>query len=208
MRGMRRTLVGLALCLPLAGAAQEAAPELQENPRAPKFREVERGFFVVPEIGYLGILDTPVAEPAAFPYAGTGGGLASGFYTGVKAGYDITGRLALALFGWQGNAKASASYGAFSVTAAGADLRFALLGFRDANEVERTYLYLHARGGYVWTSPKGLFGDTDLLAQGGAGIEYYTRLRHFSLGLAVDALYFTKAKAAGFAVYPTVRYTF
>jgi hypothetical protein len=43
---------------------------------------------------------------------------------------------------------------------------------------------------------------------GGPGVEYYTRLRHFSIGLAADALYALKAKAAGYAVYPTIRYTF
>ena len=206
---MRRTLVALALTsLPAWAPAQEAAPALQEDPRAARFREVERGFFAGFEIGYLHLFETPVADPAAFPYAGTDGGAAQGFVTGLHLGYDITTRLAISLFGWQGNASASASYGAFSVTAAGADLRFALVGLRDSNEVERLYLYLHARGGLVWTYPKGLFGDTDVLAQGGVGVEYYTRLRHFSVGVVVDGLYFTTAKAAGLSVVPTLRYTF
>ena len=206
---MRRTLLALCLAgLPALAAAQEAAPALQEDPRAAKFREVERGFFTSFEVGYLHLLKTPVSDPASFPYAGTDGGAAQGLVTGLLLGYDLSSRLAVSLFAWQGNATASASHGAFNFTAAGADLRFALLGMRDSNEVERLYLYLHARGGYVWTSPKGLFGDTDLLAQGGVGLEYFTRLRHFSVGLVVDGLYFTKAKATGFTVVPTLRYTF
>lgn len=205
---MRKTLAALSLALPLAAAGQEAAAALPEDPRAPRFREVERGIFAGVEVGYLGILKTPVADRQNFPYAGTGGGMASGIVSGLLVGYDLTPRLAVSLFGWQGNASARQSYGAFSVTAAGGDVRYAFLGTRDANEVERLYFYLHARGGYVFTSPEGLFGNEDVLAQGGLGVEYFTRLRHFSLGLVADGLYFTRAKAAGFAVFPTLRYTF
>ncbi len=206
---MRRTLLALWLAaLPGLAPAQEAAPALQENPRAAKFNEVERGLFGGFEIGYLRLMKTPVSNPSAYPYAGSDGGAASGLVTGLLVGYDVIPRLAVSLFAWQGNATADPSYGAFNFTAAGADLRFAFLGLRDSNEVERLYLYLHARGGFVWTYPKGLFGDTDALAQGGLGLEYYTRLRHFSVGLMVDGLYFTKAKASGFTVVPTLRYTF
>lgn len=206
---MRRTFVALALCgLPLAAAAQEAAPALQEDPRAAQFREVERGFFTGFEIGYLRLLKTPVADRLAFPYSGADGGVGQGLVTGVHLGYDLTSWLAVLVFAWQGNATAGSSYGAFSVSTAGGDLRLSLLGLRDSNEVQRVYLYLHARGGYVWARPKGLFGDTDVLAEGGVGVEYYTRLRHFSVGLVLDGLYFTKAKASGFSAVPTLRYTF
>ncbi len=206
---MRRTFVALALCgLPLAASAQEAAPALQEDPRAARFSEVERGFFTGFEVGYLRLMKTPVADRTAFPYAGSDGGVAQGLVTGVHVGYDLSSRLAILLFAWQGNATAGASYGAFNVSTVGGDLRFALVGLRDTNEVQRLYLYLHARGGYVWARPTGLFGDTDVLAQGGVGLEYYTRLRHFSVGLVVDGLYFTKVKASGLAAVPTLRYTF
>ena len=206
---MRRTFVALALCgLPLAAAAQEAAPALQEDPRAARFREVERGFFTGFEIGYLRLLKTPVADRLAFPYSGSDGGVGQGLVTGVHLGYDLTSWLAVLVFAWQGNATAGSSYGAFSVSTAGGDLRLSLLGLRDSNEVQRVYLYLHARGGYVWARPKGLFGDTDVLAEGGVGVEYYTRLRHFSVGLVLDGLYFTKAKASGISAVPTLRYTF
>ena len=50
--------------------------------------------------------------------------------------------------------------------------------------------------------------NNDVLAQGGVGLEYFTRLRHFSLGVMVDGLYFTDAKASGLSVVPTLRYTF
>lgn len=206
---MRRALVALAVCsLPLVAVAQEAAPVLQEDPRAARFHDVERGFFTGFDIGYLRLLKTPVADRLAFAYAGSDGGVAQGFVTGVHLGYDISSWLAILVFAWQGNATAGTSYGSFSVTTAGGDLRVALVGLRDSNEVQRLYLYLHAGGGYVLARPKGLFGDTDVLAQGGVGVEYYTRLRHFSVGLVVDGLYFTKAKASGLSAVPTLRYTF
>lgn len=214
---MRLGLAALAVCAaPLLASGQEAAPALQEDPRAARFREVERGPFAGFEIGYLRLLKTPVANPQSFPYAGTDGGAAQGFVSGLHVGYDLSSRLSASLFFWQGNATAGPSYGAFSVAAAGADLRFGVLGLRDSNEVERIYLYLHARAGQVWASPKGLFGSTDslplgssdFLGQGGLGVEYYTRLRHFSVGVMVDGLYFTHAKAAGVSAVPTLRYTF
>jgi hypothetical protein len=69
-------------------------------------------------------------------------------------------------------------------------------------------VYVHGRGGYAWTRPEGLFGTTDVVVAAGPGVEYYTKLRHFSVGVAADLVYATKAGAAGFALYPTVRYTF
>jgi hypothetical protein len=67
---------------------------------------------------------------------------------------------------------------------------------------------VHGRGGYAKSYPTGLFGDDDLVVQGGLGVEYFTHLRHFSVGAAADYVYATKAATGGIAVYPTVRYTF
>lgn len=199
-----------ALALALAGAvaAQEAAPQLQEDPRAARFRDVERGFFIGFEAGYLGLLDTPTAEPDRFPYAGTTGGRAGGLHVGLTLGVDLGSRLSVAVFGQGGNEKANANYGAFSLYSTGLDVKVAVYGRRDRNDFERFFVYVHGRGGYARTWPEGLFGSTDLVVQGGPGIEYFTRLRHFSLGMAADYVYATKAKASGFAIYPTVRYTF
>jgi hypothetical protein len=206
---MKRALVSLMLAVPLAVAAQEAAPQLQEDPRAARFRDVERGLFVGFEIGYHSVLKTPVADPAHFPYAPSGGGgRAGGLLVGLSVGYDLSSRLALSLFALASELKADPSYGAFNVVGGGADVRFAVFASADSNDVERLYGYVHARGGYARTYPNGLFGTNTGLAQGGIGIEYYTRLRHFSVGVALDGLYYLEPKAAGFAVTPTLRYTF
>lgn len=205
---MKRLLAVLALALPVAGLAQDAAPALQEDPRAAHYRDVERGFYVGFEIGYLHLLQTPVADPEKFRVAGTSGGSAGGIHVAVDVGYDFGSRFSLGLFGQGGNEKAGPNYGAFSLYAGGVDARVALFGTRDRNDWERFFVYVHARGGYAKTYPTGLFGSNDLVIQGGPGVEYYTQLRHFSVGFAADFVRALKAKANGFAVYPTVRYTF
>ena len=201
-------VLAVALVVPLAAAAQEAAPPMPEDPRAPRYREVERGFFTGFELGYLGLFKTPTADRARYQYAPANGGAANGLLVGVDLGYDLTSRIALAAFVLGSNSQASVSYGAFSVYAAGLDLRVGLLGSRDKNAVERTFFYLHGRAGYLVTRPEGLFGTNDTYFAVGPGIEYYTRLRHFSVGLAADMAYVAKAGTAGVAVTPTVRYTF
>jgi hypothetical protein len=205
---VKRIIFAVLLALPLAAAAQDAAPQLQEDPRAARYRDVERGFFIGFDAGYLGLLDTPTADPEKFPYAGTTGGAARGLLVGVNVGVDLGSRLSLALFGQGGNQRASLDYGAFSLYTAGLDLRVSVIGKKDRNDFERFFVYLHGRGGYALTFPEGLFGTNDVVVQGGPGVEYFTRLRHFSVGFAADYVYATKAKASGFAVYPTVRYTF
>ncbi|BDG04935.1 adventurous gliding motility protein CglE [Anaeromyxobacter oryzae] len=205
---MKRILAALALAVPLLAGAQDAAPTLQQDPRAPRFGDVERGFFIGFEAGYLGMLDTPVADPAKFPTAGTSGGSAGGLVVGLTMGVDLGSRVSVALFGQGGNEKANANYGAFSLLSTGLDLRVSVIGEKDRNGWDRFFVYLHGRGGYAKSFPTGLFGDTDTVVQGGLGLEYYTQLRHFSVGFAGDYVYATKAKASGVAVYPTIRYTF
>jgi hypothetical protein len=205
---IRRLALFIVAVLPIAAAAQEAAPPMPEDPRAPRFHDVERGFFTGFEAGYLSLFKTPTADRSKFPFAGAGGGRSDGFLVGATIGYDVTSRFALSAFALGGNSRASISYGAFSVYAFGGDMRVSLLAARDANQVERLFFYLHGRGGLLVTRPDGLFGSNDVYLAGGPGVEYFTHLRHFSVGLAADVAYVTKAKTAGLALTPTVRYTF
>ena len=87
-------------------------------------------------------------------------------------------------------------------------VRFALARFPDSQGVARIRIFAHARGAWLITEPHGLFGTTDVLVAAGPGVEYYTRLRHFSVGLAVDGVFALKAKAPGIACVPSLRYTF
>ena len=197
-----------AAVLPSAARGQEAAPAIPEDPRAPRYHDVERGIFTGFEVGYLSLFKTPTADRVKFPFAGADGGNASGLLVGTIVGYDLSTRLAVALYALGGNARASVSYGAFSVLSAGGDVRVALLGSADRYGVERLYFYLHGRAGLLITQPEGLLGKSDVYVAGGPGVEYFTHLRHFSVGLAADVAYLTRAKAAGLTVTPTLRYTF
>jgi hypothetical protein len=205
---MKRTILAIAALVPFAAAAQEAAPQLPENPRAARYHEVERGLFVGCEIGFLGFNKTLNQNAAKFPSAGSNGGFASGFLTGVDVGYDITSRVALSVFAMGGDATANSSYGAFDVVATGLDLRYAVPVAKDRNGVERLFLYLHGRAGYLWSHPAYLFATTDVLYGAGFGAEYFTHLRHFSVGMTLDADYLRSVKALGFVIAPTLRYTF
>ena len=204
-----RNLVAALLLLPALAAAQDqSAPQLQEDPRAAKFRDVERGWFVGFDLGYLTLANTPTADQAKYSLAGEGGGRAGGLVLGANVGVDLGKRVSLAAFAQGGNLTAGANYGAFSLLSAGLDLRVAFASWRDRNDWERLFLYAHGRGSWARTYPEGLFGTHDLLFAGGIGVDYYTKLRHFSVGAAIDAIYASKAKTLGAAVYPTLRYTF
>jgi hypothetical protein len=204
-----RKLALVLLTLPSLALAQDsAAPQLQDDPRVAKFRDVERGFFVGFEAGFLGLTDTPTADKEKFTLAGNSGGAATGLLVGAMLGYDITRNVSVALVGQGGNEKAGPNYGAFSIFAAGLDLRVGFVGWRDRNDWQRLFVYAHGRGSYARTFPEGLFGTSEVLIAGGPGVEYFTKLRHFSVGAAVDVVYAAKAGALGYALYPTIRYTF
>jgi len=183
-------------------------PRLQENPRAARYNDVERGFFVGFQAGYMGLLNTPVKEPARFPSAGSKGGTAGGMLVAAEIGKDLTPHFSLSAFAQGANERAKVSYGAFSLYAAGVDARYAYVGRKDRNDWERFFLYVHGRAGYAVTYPKGLFGNQEFILQLGPGVEYFTRLRHFSIGASIDYVRAFKASSNGFAIYPTVRYTF
>jgi hypothetical protein len=197
-----------ALAAPGLARAQESAPPLQENPNAVRYDDVERGYFVGFDAGYLSFLDVMAQDTEAFPAAADGGGRSGGLFLAAELGADLTSRISAALILQGGSQRANPDYGAFSVYAAGVDVRFSYYGRKDRNDWERFFLYVHARGGYAVTFPEGLFGTNDVIVQGGPGLEYFTRLRHFSIGASLDFVRAVKAEANGVTLYSTVRYTF
>ena len=211
---MRTTTIRLALLAALAAAAvparaEDAAPATGPDPRAARFKDVERGLFIGLEAGWPVVLTrTPTRDPVKFPYAPGGGGTATGLGIGLQLGYDVTSRLALSLFADGYFEKAGTDYGAFDLMVAGADARWAFYGLKDANGWERFFVYVHGRGGYVLTHPAGLFGTTDTLVGGGVGVEYFAQLRHFSWWAQLDGLYLLSAASPGGALLTGVRYTF
>lgn len=205
-----RLLLAAAVALAAtAGRAQDAAPGAVDDPRAPKFADVERGLFVGLQAGWpVVLLETPTEDPVKFPQAEGGGGTAIGLAAGLQLGYDVTNRLAVSIFLDGYFMEADASYGAFDLMSAGLDVRYAFYAAKDRNGWERLFVYLHGRGGYVLTHPEGLFGDTDLLLGAGVGVEYFAQLRHFSWWAQIDGVYVLAAASPGAALLTGVRYTF
>jgi hypothetical protein len=135
----------------------------------------------------------------------------------VELGFDIGDRLSLGVFAlaamnragseYTGNSGGTAS-GDFSTLALGATARVNVASVKDSQEVRRLFVYARAGAGLAMFSPKLLLPDSDILVFVGPGVEYYTRLRHFSVGLEVTGSYLISSGSIGFAVTPNLRYAF
>ena len=79
------------------------------------------------------------------------------------------------------------------------------------NGVDRLFLNVGAGGGVMFFQPRALFPPGHSAAgKVDVGLEYFTRLRHLSLGLALEGLGALPrgGTLAGGALSPFVRYTF
>jgi hypothetical protein len=178
--------------------------------RAQGYQEIERGVFFGVSAGPSYVLKPPAAEGSPQPFS-------SGQTAQIELGYDVSERLAVSLFVQGSMQHESAEYvgmsggaasGDFSLLVPGAALRFNAVGFEDAQGIKRTWLYLRGGVGYAMFTPKTLLPDSDFLVFAGPGLEYYTRLRHFSIGVSLLGTMLAKSKSFGFEVTPTLRYAF
>lgn len=210
----------LVLCAALAAPAlaraqtTSATAPIRDRP-AETFNEIERGFYVSVLGGPSFIVNPPAdacADASKCPRPFSPGQQAM-----VELGVDLGERLSLGLFVMGSSNRAGSDYvgksggaasGDFSTLVPGATLRAHLLGFADSQEVKRTFLYARAGVGYALFSPKQLLPDADILVFAGPGVEYYTRLRHFSVGLEVTGSYLINSGSFGFAISPNLRYAF
>lgn len=208
-----KALASLALCasfvLPTVASAQQPTNAQGDRP-AVTFNEIERGIYFAVLGGPLFITNPPAAEGTPRPFS-------SGPMAQVEVGVDLGEHVSVGLFLMGSSVRTSAQYvgnsggavsGDFSALVPGAVLRARLVGFADSQEVKRTWFYLRAGAGYAMFSPKRLLPDSDILVFAGPGVEYYTRLRHFSVGLEVTGQYLVSGGSFGFAVAPNIRYAF
>lgn len=208
-----KALAPLALCavfvLPVAASAQQPTAANGDRP-AVTFDEIERGVYFAVMGGPLFLTNPPAPEGTPRPFS-------SGPMAQVEVGVDLGERLSVGLFIMGASTRTSAEYvgnsggavsGDFSSMVPGLALRARLLGLADSQEVKRTWFYLRAGGGLAMFSPKRLLPDSDILVFAGPGVEYYTRLRHFSVGLEVTGNYLVSGGSFGFAVAPNIRYAF
>ncbi|AGC46628.1 hypothetical protein MYSTI_05349 [Myxococcus stipitatus DSM 14675] len=209
-----KALAPIALCavfvLPVAASAQQPPPTATGDRPAVTFDEIERGFYFALYGGPLFMTNPPAAEGTPRPFS-------SGPMAQVEMGFDLNERVSLGLFVMGSSIRTSAEYigesggkvsGDFFTLVPGAVLRARLLGLADSQEVKRTWFYLRAGAGYAMFSPKSLLPDSDILVFAGPGVEYYTRLRHFSVGVEVTGNYLVSGGSFGFAVAPNIRYAF
>lgn len=185
---------------------------------APALNEVERGVYLALGSGAFFLVNPPAAPGAVSPFS-------AGQSLYVEAGYDLGERVSIGIFGlgtvnrggpeYRGvktdasGAQVSTTYaGDFFSLAPGLNVRVNLVGFEDAQSVKRFWLYLRAGAGFQIFSPRTLLPGFNVIAFGGPGLEYFTRLRHFSIGIDATFTFLALTQTFGFAVTPSLRYAF
>jgi hypothetical protein len=216
---MNRSLLGMVLVLTSLWAgplrAQTASAPILAATEAP-VDEVERGFFLGLDVGPAFLTSAPAPAGANKPFS-------SGATLRLEIGWDIGRYISLAVFFAGNNYSANADYtgysggtasGDFSSVAGGVDVRWNFLGFADSQGVQRTWLYIKGGVGMSLLKPNALFSSNptsnyaSFLVFAGPGLQYYTRLRHFSVGVEIVGTYLGKPQSFGFAITPNLLYAF
>lgn len=191
--------------------AAPAAGKVEDKKAVTVINEIERGFFFEVRGGFWATINPPAAE-------GTKSYFSSGQAVELDMGFDIGERVSPSIFllasankmgsdytGYATNGVASGDYGTFIP---GVGLKVRIVGFKDAQDVERTWFYARVSGGVMFYSPAALINKLDVLISAGPGIEYFTKLRHFSIGIEANFNFMALTSSLGFSVLPTVKYSF
>jgi hypothetical protein len=222
MKALAPIALFFVLGVPALASAQQ--PSAATNPvkdrPAERFDEIERGLYFGVQGGAFFITNPPTdGEPddPLDPLSEDIRPFSSGQVAQVEIGFDLGNRLSVGAFvlgavnragsNYIGKSEGAAS-GDFSTLAFGGTARVNLKGFADSQGVQRLFIYARAGAGLAMFSPKLLLPDSDILVFAGPGVEYYTRLRHFSVGIEVTGNTLLSAGSIGFAVTPNLRYAF
>jgi hypothetical protein len=208
MRGAAFLAAPLWMVLAAAPARTEEPAATQEKTHT--LQEVEHGGYTGGQIGVL-FMRAP----------GDNGDLSVGTMVGVTVGYDITSWIGVGLFILSGALVAPNDYaglsggtvtGDFTIFLPGGEVKVHLPLASDGNGTDRLYLDLGLGAGAMFPRP------TDLIVKGplatgkaDVGIEYFTHLRHLSLGLRVDGFVApvkSSSPLSGIGVSPFIRYSF
>lgn len=208
-----RSLCWTAVLLSSVAFAQ--AKELKEKPPA-AINEIERGFYIGISAGYWALVNPPAGPGSKSPFS-------PGQTAQMELGYDFAERLSVGIFVQATANRAGSEYtgksqdsvtgapqasGDFTAVIPGATVRIGIAGFKDSQEVKRGWFYVRAGAGFVIYQPKKLLPGPDVLIFAGPGLEYFTRLRHFSIGLEADFVFMALNQSLGFQVTPMLRYAF
>ncbi|MDP3231534.1 MAG: adventurous gliding motility protein CglE [Myxococcales bacterium] len=215
----------LAFCSLLASSLAVAQGKPLEDRKAITYNEIERGFFFGVSAGFWGTINPP-AGPMSAQYFSPGQAAL------VEIGFDVGERVSPALFFLATSNRMGSDYtgtvrtcgaggsrecmtsetpqavrsGDFGSVAPGVGARIRIAGFKDAQEVTRTWFYARVGGAFVIYQPSALISQPDVLLFAGPGLEYFTRLRHFSIGLDANFNFGVLTQSVGFSVLPFVRY--
>ena len=222
---MRSRSVVLLALLPSLALAQ--AKEVKEKPSVP-LNEIERGFYIGLTGGFWALVNPPANTPTFTTKSGAVVNASKQYFSGgqsaqMEIGFQFHERVSVAIF-VQGTANrmgsdytgqsqdeitgAPAASGDFTTVIPGALARIGIWGFNDSQDVKRTWIYARVGAGYVLYQPKTLLPIPDVCIFAGPGVEYFTRLRHFSIGLEANFIFMALTQAFGFTVTPMVRYSF
>jgi hypothetical protein len=200
--------ISLLMLVSSLGFAQNPGVE-ERKPAA--FQEIERGFFFEGRAGFWGTIAPPVL-------AGNKSYFSSGQAVQLDIGYDIGERVSPSVFflasgnrmgsDYTGLSTTRTSSGDYSSLGVGGQIKVRLVGLADSQEVKRTWFYLKGAAGPEFYQPAALLPNLDVLLMLGGGVEYFTRLRHFSIGLEASFSAHLLSATFGFAVLPTVKYAF
>ena len=175
------------------------------------FDEVERGAFFGVQGGISALMNPPAEAGRPRPFSWGQTAL-------VEVGYEVFDRISVALFIMGVTNRAPSTYtgysnnqvtsGDFSTFVPGATARISVWGLPDGQDVHRTFFYVRGGAGFASFWPKALLPNGDLFMFFGPGVEYFTRLRHFSVGIEVDGTLMLSTGTTGFSVTPNLRYAF
>lgn len=215
----------LAFCTLLASSLAVAQGKPLEDRKAITYNEIERGFFFGVSAGFWGTINPPAGAMSAQYFSPGQAAL-------VEIGFDVGERVSPALFFLATSNRMGSDYtgtvrtcgaggsrecttgetpqavrsGDFGSVAPGVGARIRIAGFKDAQEVTRTWFYARVGGAFVIYQPSALISQADVLLFAGPGLEYFTRLRHFSIGLDANFNFGVLTQSVGFSVLPFVRY--
>lgn len=209
--------LGFLATLGLGGSAH--AQGLSSNAEAPRegeevrgdtkvvdIDEVERGLFVAVDYGvayYLpGVGDVNLNPTALEPAT----------RMGVRVGYDVLNNIAVDAFvlgTFQtgvinlDDVRGGKTTGDIAQITPGLGVRFAFI------TTERVFAFARVGVGYALWFPEELTGSFGSIhTDASLGVEYYTKLRHVSVGVEADFQALLLPNAFGVHVYPTLKYTF
>jgi len=188
--------------------APREGEEVKGDTKVVDIDEVERGLFVSVDYGPAYYLPVPGAGFLDINPTGT----VPATRLGVRVGYDVLNNIAVDAFvlgSFQSGSidleevRAGKTTGDIAHIVPGVGARFAFV------TSERVFAFARVGVGYALWFPAELAGTVGSIhTDASLGVEYYTKLRHVSVGVEADFQALLLPMTFGVHVYPTVKYTF